>query len=118
MNIKEYLQYVFCTTTESMLSNRIKLAEALSTYQSETFEVEQNDLFESCVQKIISGEYDRYNFNDEDVKKLFRFSSTSKSELYQNLISLKPVRDYPQIPITSSLSNSMNMAIIWAMDSI
>jgi len=86
MNIKEYLQYVFCTTTESMLSNRIKLAEALSTYQSETFEVEQNDLFESCVQKIISGEYDRYNFNDEYVKKLFRFSSTSKSELYQNLI--------------------------------
>lgn len=86
MNIKEYLQYVFCTTTESMLSNRIKLAEALSTYQSETFEVEQNDLFESCVQKIISGECDRYNFNDKDVKKLFRFSSTSKSELYQNLI--------------------------------
>lgn len=86
MNIKEYLQYVFCTTTESMLSNRIKLAEALSTYQSETFEVEQNDLFESCVQKIISGEYDRYNFNDKEVKKLFRFSSTSKSELYQNLI--------------------------------
>ena len=105
MNIKEYLQYVFCTTTESMLSNRIKLAEALSTYQSETFEVEQNDLFESCVQKIISGECDRYNFNDKDVKKLFRFSSTSKSE-------------YPQIPVTSSLSNSMNMAIIWAMDSI
>lgn len=29
MNITQYLQYEFCTTTESMLSDRIKLAEAL-----------------------------------------------------------------------------------------
>jgi hypothetical protein len=86
MNITEYLQYEFCTTTESMLSDRIRLAEALEKYQNGNFDVEQKVLFEDCVQKTISGEYDRYIFNNEMGKKLFRFTSQSKIELYKHLI--------------------------------
>lgn len=86
MNITQYLQYEFCTTTESMLSDRIKLAEALEKYQNGNFNVEQKSLFEDCVQKTILGEYDRYSFSDEMVKKLFHFSSQSKIKLYKQLI--------------------------------
>lgn len=95
MNITEYLQYEFCTTTESMLSDRIRLAEALEKYQNGNFDVEQKVLFEDCVQKAISGEYDRYIFNDKMGKKLFQFSSQSKIELYKHLIFLRQVRDCP-----------------------
>ena len=86
MNIQEYLQHEMCTVTESMLPDRIRLSETLNKYQIGDFNVEHHDLFESCVQKILSGEYDRYNFRQEQVKRLFRFTSQAKNELYQNLI--------------------------------
>lgn len=86
MNILSYLQYEFCTREQSKPFDRIDLAEALSKYDAGTFPMEQKDLFDSCVQQIVQGKLNRYNFGEEVVKKRFGFTSYEKSRLYQNLM--------------------------------
>ena len=51
MNIEKYLNKVFCTTTESMLFDRIHLANTIESYDRGEFNVEHGDVFESCVQQ-------------------------------------------------------------------
>lgn len=87
MNIQKYLYNVYCTTTESMLFDRIRLANAIESYNRGEFVLEHGDVFESCVQQIMSGTLSRYNFDDDDVKKMFGFSSFAKCRLYLHLMS-------------------------------
>ena len=87
MNIEKYLNKVFCTTTESMLFDRIHLANTIESYDRGEFNVEHGDVFESCVQQIVSGKLNRYNFDDDDVKKVFGFRSFVKCRLYLHLMS-------------------------------
>ena len=87
MNIQKYLYKVFCTTTESMLFDRIRLANAIESYDRGEYVLEHGDVFESCVQQIKSGTLSRYNFDEDNVKKMFGFSSFAKCRLYLHLIS-------------------------------
>lgn len=87
MNIQKFLYNTFCTTTESMLFDRIHLANAIEKYANGEFALEHADEFESCVQQIVSGKLTRYNFREEYVKKLFKFSSDAKCRLYLDLMS-------------------------------
>ena len=87
MNIEKYLNKVFCTTTESMLFDRIHLANTIESYDRGEFNVEHGDVFESCVQQTAEGKLNRYNFDDDDVKTMFGFRSPAKCRLYLHLMS-------------------------------
>lgn len=86
MNIQKFLYNTFCTTTESMLSDRIRLADAIIKISKSEFNLEHEAVFESCVQQIITGKLTRYDFGVDEVGKLFNFTSYPKSRLYLDLL--------------------------------
>lgn len=114
MNIEKYLSKVFCTTTESMLFDRIHLANTIESYDRGEFNVEHGDVFESCVQQIVSGKFNRYNFDDDDVKTMFGFRSPAKCRLYLHLMSyeagkrLSAVSDKHRLQELDDLGDNMD----------
>lgn len=114
MNIEKYLNKIFCTTTESMLFDKIHLANTIESYDRGEFNVEHGDVFKSCVQQIVSGKLNRYNFHDDDVKMKFGFSSPAKCRLYLHLMSyeagkrLSVVSDKHRLQKLDNLGDNMD----------
>lgn len=114
MDIQKYIKNTLCTLTESMLLDRIRLAKTIEEYQRDEFPLEQKDLFDTYVQMIISERLNRYDFREEDVKRIFRFSSIAKSVLYLNLLYFEAGRcmavgdDNPTLKKLNTLWDSMD----------